>query len=274
MYRPSNIIWRLAGLVVLAPCLMGFVLLRSEVARLPVSPESPTLTFNWDGKAPSISEKEKFEGGKYADLQDKEFMEAVLSDAMGIWNDVPGSYVKLAFNEGNAVEDPEDKEFSIVTKASKNLTTAAYANPQFDPEDSSRISDCDVNIADHKVTAKGLAFTIAHELGHCLGLGHAHTNYQAIMSYARTSQALKLGADDKAGIIFLYPDPAYGDGKPKELVCGAVGGKRGLDSMPRAASARDAGGYDGKMGLIFLLLGPLVLALFRAPTAKSTKEVS
>lgn len=206
-----------------APWLSGFVLLSDHAAKLPVSVDSPVMTFNWDGNYPSISEKEKFLGGRYKDLEDKDFMAALIAESMTLWNAVPGAYVTLAVTEGPASMEPTDKIFSIVTKKNPNQSSAAFAVPQMSDDDPTTIADCDVTISDRSTPAKDLAFTLTHELGHCLGLGHAHTNYDAIMGYSRTARDLRLGADDMAGIIYLYPDPALVSAKPKEIICGAAG---------------------------------------------------
>jgi hypothetical protein len=42
------------------------------------------------------------------------------------------------------------------------------------------------------------------------------------MGYSRDDQNLTLGADDIAGITYLYPDPAYVSEDPNELNCGAI----------------------------------------------------
>ncbi len=80
------------------------------------------------------------------------------------------------------------------------------------------INDCDININDSAVETKDLAYTLVHELGHCLGFGHNHSNYNSIMGYARTKKNLSLGNDDKSGLIYLYPDPLVFDGSTKELI--------------------------------------------------------
>jgi hypothetical protein len=225
MTRNLKTLCKLLTIAALYPATTGFVLLSSTTATLPVTPENPTITFVWNGTAPSTKEKGEYRDGAYQDLDDVEFMRQLLTDAMNIWNDVPGAFIVMALAEGDAELDVEDGQYSIVVEKSDQLSSAAFAKPYTEEETKSTISDCDISIADRSTEAKELAYTITHELGHCLGLGHAHTNYNAIMSYSRSRRDLSLGADDMAGLIYLYPDPAYVDGKPREIVCGSVGGE-------------------------------------------------
>lgn len=233
---------------------MGFVLLSSKKATLPVTAEAPLLTFVWDGSAPEIKGKDEFQGGAYQDLDDQAFMQQLLDTATQIWNDVPSAFVTLAVAQGDGALDAEDGVFSIVTEKSDNLSSAAYASPQMEEDDdgdatTETIKDCDIAIADNKVEAKSLAYTILHELGHCLGLGHAHTNYNAVMSYSRESQSLRLGADDMAGLIYLYPDPNDIPDEPKEVVCGVVG---------------HGGARHSPLNVLGMLLLPLLFAIVSA----------
>ena len=205
----------------------GFVLLSAKKATLPVSTVQPRLIFQWDGSSPDISNKDEFEGGIYAELDDQAFMQQLLNTAVNRWNEVRGSYLVLEVQlSASAVSmDPEDQIFSLVVEASDNASSAAYAAPQMDDE-GTVINDCDINIASRKTEAKSLLRTIVHELGHCVGLGHPHSNYGAIMGYSRDDSKATLGADDIAGVIFLYPDPNYVSGSPKELIaCGVLNGK-------------------------------------------------
>lgn len=243
----------LTGMTMLGPSAAAFVLLSSSKATLPISPALPSINFIWDGKSPEIDEKDKYSSGAYESLEDKEFMQQLLQDALNIWNNVPGSFLRMTIQEGVTDMDPEDKVFSLVVEKSDNLSSAAFAKPTVPDDDPKTIADCDINIADTKTSAKDLAYTITHELGHCVGLGHPHTNYGAIMGYSRMSRQLKLGADDISGAVYLYPDPKYVSGNPKEIVCGRVGTAT-----------------DGSTSLAFylIILFPLLLVPFQKRFAK------
>jgi hypothetical protein len=198
----------------------GFVLLAGPAkARLPISQAEPQVTFLVSPDHPALEDKDEFLGGKYADLSDEDFWYAMINEAMARWNDVPGAYVEMVAEPSDAaVIDPTDQVYSI-TIGSLGATAAAAASPEVEEK---TIVDCDIRVKDTKTKAKSLAFTLMHELGHCLGLGHNHSDYNSVMGYSRTSQALYLGADDKAGVIYLY---GTSDKPPEELIsCGTIAG--------------------------------------------------
>jgi hypothetical protein len=154
--------------------------------------------------------------------------------------------VRLELISGTAAADNSDGVNSIVL-GQLNLTSAAVAHPRIE---AGIVDDCDIIVSKSALQAESLAYTLMHELGHCLGLGHNHTNYGAVMGYSRSNYSLSLGADDMAGVAYLYPEP--GGKAPSELVgCSQV--------QARATAA-------APLGSLLLLFTPL-LALLRRRSA-------
>lgn len=221
----------LASAVMLTPLLTSFVLLGKHKAKLPVSVESPEAEFVYDpnGDVPSLSNKDAVFDGIYANMTDKELVPILLQTAMDQWNEIRGSYLRLVLvaSETSISRSDSDQVNMIVSEKNANASTAAFATPKQNPDNPDELYDCDISISLTSVSAASFLETVTHELGHCVGLGHPHNNYGAIMSYSRGGSSYRLGADDKAGAIFLYPDPNYGDSEPKELIgCGNIGSGR------------------------------------------------
>lgn len=214
----------------------AFVLLAKTPHRLASTPEAPTVTFVWDEQAPVIEKKEALFSNEKSGLDDVEYMALTLQLAMDQWNEVHGSYLRMALSRDSAaVADGEDGVHTITIDTSGSLTSAAFASPNFQVggKESNTIGDCDIHVYNASTSARDLIYTLVHELGHCVGLGHNHSNYKSIMGYARQGQSnsYELGADDKSGAMWLYPDPAVIDESPTELVaCGVVSGAGKNDS--------------------------------------------
>jgi len=226
--------------LVAAPA-FGFVHIHHLKPRLPVSPEQPVVNFFWNGAAPSLKNKDEVLDGMFADATDAQLMEALLVEAMRIWTNVETSYIELEVTlDANVEVDDDDETFAIVVEEQASKTIAAAALPSFisqDPDPSPRekdehiIHDCDIIISSASVSAKSLLRTLVHELGHCLGLGHPHSNYLSIMSYASLNNEAKLGLDDEAGVSFLYPSPGLSQDVNYLTSCGTLG----TSSMARGA---------------------------------------
>lgn len=214
---------------------LAFVHISQLKPRLPISPESPSVTFLWNGDAPDLTEKEDVLDGAFADSSDQDLMAALLTRAMNTWNNVPTAYVILNMEQdASARVDENDETFSIVVEEQDSRAVAAAALPSFmtsDPDptalenDPKVIHDCDISVSNSSVSAKSLLRTLVHELGHCLGIGHPHSSYRSIMSYSSLDESANLALDDKAAVSFLYPEPGESEDVRYLTSCGVVGGK-------------------------------------------------
>ena len=251
--------------------LYGFVHVSRFKPTLPSTRAAPEILFYWDGTVPRIKDKHDFEGGAYQNLPDNEFFTTLMQLSFDKWNTVEGSYLVMTPTlDTEAVIDNQDLRNSIVVSNISSLSAAAYAQPmnistKKESEQSAHeknkaiIHDCDITISDQEVNAKDLFSIMIHEIGHCVGLGHPHTNYSSIMSYARPQGSTSLGLDDMAGIIYLYPEE---DVSVKELVsCGRLGGHK----KHSRAGAVNIGGF-----LLLLPLCSFFSLFFLSRKSKST----
>ncbi len=221
----------------------GFVHLTRYGAKLPATPESPVITFIWDGTAPKFTGLDEFENGKYASMSNAEITEDILKRAYSRWNSIKGSYLILRLAKGEGRGDTQDKQYSVYENSAM-CERGAGASPSFS-HNLRTIVDCDVGICPNSVDIGWFFLEMIHETGHCLGLGHPDSSYSAIMSYSNAGKISNLTEDDMAGVISLYPDPAYGDPTIRNAVnCGTI-------AVPKS----------GPITYHWLLVAPLMLVI-------------
>ena len=205
----------------------GFVYIGGWGAKLPATIDAPIVKFYWNGDAPEYTGLDEFEGGAYKNLSNSEITRIIFKEAMGQWNSVKGSYLIFDLAEGPAPLDNADLQNSIPFTFTCQRTQATH--PTFS-KDQKTINDCDIELCAPRVDAHWFMQSMTHELGHCAGLGHPNSNYEAIMSYSNNGKVDRLGLDDMAGLTSLYPDPAFGDTIHKNIIaCGTVGSLTGRD---------------------------------------------
>ncbi len=202
------------------PSASAFVFLSSHKPRL--KPEDGRFVyFQLTPEAPRFIDKDSFEDGVYADSTDAQTFALLVERAMSVWNEIPGLGIQLKIAEETSGKiDETDNRFSIgIGKI--NTVASGLAYPVSDEADPSRIRDCDIQVGEDITSIPVFIFVMIHELGHCLGLGHNHSDPSAIMGYWQPRGVIQLGLDDMAGVLSLYPARS-GERTNNFAPCGSV----------------------------------------------------
>jgi hypothetical protein len=150
-------------------------------------------------------------------------IEPVLTQAFAIWNNIPGSNLKLSLAGAttNRIKDPPtifcETDFS--TYGSINNIPGVALDPSEDSEGyidggfvvlNASAGQASINNFDPTL----LAVILAHEIGHAIGLGHT-SDQNALMYFdASYKTSLGLSQDDIDGVTYLYPRDELSGDKP------------------------------------------------------------
>ncbi len=152
-------------------------------------------------------------------------LDAAVQEAVELWNSVPTSHLELIVSDGSG-----DSQISCA-----DLGTGLLGQGQFRGD--LVLDSTYVQVGE----AVAVAATIAHEMGHVLGLGHSAST-DALMYYAELGvrDALRLSQDDMDGLSYLYPRDELG--RDSLFGCGSV-----------AVTGSGGGSGDGGGNLVMML---------------------
>jgi hypothetical protein len=237
------------------PSAEAFVFLGPHKPRLkPV--DGRVVKFALTNEAPAFVDRVSYADGYFDQLSDAETFELLVAEAMRLWNEIPGLSVELAIDtEAKGVIDPADGIFSIgIGEISTQASGLAF--PVESSSDPTEIVDCDIEVARDVVSIPSFVYVMVHELGHCLGLGHNHSDPTAIMGYWQPVNEIALGSDDIAGVLSLYP-PAGSEPLDTLAPCGSLAAPRSLEQRLKR------GQQSNTLAYVFFLLPCAVIVLFR-----------
>ncbi len=174
---------------------------------LDVDPEILAYTF---GDVAFSDGSEILDGVAEAD-QVRTILGAIIAD----YNNVTTSYLRFALPDSPETEDsaidtfgPDDRKIKISFGTPQAFGASGYAS--FNGS-GSKMNSCSIVLLKAKMSkAQDFKSILTHELGHCLGLDHNHSDRDSIMSYDHPSGMHFLGLDDRMAVTYLYPvDDAY-----------------------------------------------------------------
>lgn len=153
---------------------------------------------------------------------------AELDYAIELWNNVPGSRLHLEKDETNSVATSAFAGFAfsqtVVIGCSTNFAAETGGSLQAIGVGTSTMNGTgylqkgylilNEEGGQGRYSTQSLAvrlFTVAHEIGHVLGLGHSSVQAALMFASVSTKDDTNLHQDDMDGVIYLYPIDELGD---------------------------------------------------------------
>lgn len=135
-------------------------------------------------------------------------LQQVMNSVFADYNSVDGAFVTLV--------DSSDSDYNLygagrtITIEDGSVSGASSSGEAKQIITNGRVTGCKIALRPAVFEkAKSLTATVAHEIGHCLGLNHPMDTVNSLMSYYADRNLVRLQIDDKMGLVYLYPiDPA------------------------------------------------------------------
>lgn len=131
-------------------------------------------------------------------------MDSVFDD----YNNIQAAFVTLV-DDADADYAANNERRTIFVR-NQDTDGVVGGQAEYNVDDQGMVS-CEISLTDDMYKdAKLYIGVVTHEIGHCLGLDHPQEHTKSVMSYfTDADENYRLQADDKMGIIFLYPtDPS------------------------------------------------------------------
>jgi hypothetical protein len=126
----------------------------------------------------------------------------IIEESAYLWSNVPESILEIVKEDNEAIKE----QILVVLEANNSSSAPASGYAEFDETSKDGLPvHCQITIfVSPLYSLYGIAKTILHEMGHCLGLGHSLIP-EAIMSYHNEQNSFKLDLDDEVAVSRLYP---------------------------------------------------------------------